>query len=573
MESESDARGGGALSANAKKLCELYNSLEAKRQPWVCLWQDIATYIVPRKYPGLNGTVSSPGTENESRLFDITAIRAHQINANGCLAWMTPGESTWFSYAPPATEKDESVKMWLSKASQATREALSQSNFYLAVHEFYLDRSAFGTAALFCEPGDDEAVTFQCWGCGTFVINTDHRDKVTTVIRKFTLTAEQAAEKFGEENLSAKILKAYNMGGSAAQQEFEFLHFVMPRKKQDRQGTIKQQMPIACYYIEKDAQRLVMEDGYSEMPVLVSRYLEWGTGTGGMYGWSPAFSALPEARQVNFLQKMMDAFAEKCVFPPWLVPEDMEKEVDPNAAAVNYFSKDLQAHQMPREMPIVGKYDIGKDRVIERQNAIKEAFQVDMFQMFASMEKQHEMTAREVMERSQEKLVQFSPTFQRITTELCNPLIRWLFDTLMMQGAFGPVEEIPGALIRQVPGGLYVATPQVQYSSRIALALKQQPTIGFWRTLELATAIATAKGDPSVFDCLDVDAAVVSDAISNGVDADIIVPMNKRRAIRDARAKAMQQQEEMQQMAMGAEAAGKLGTIKSDSMIGKAVAA
>ncbi|MTW08805.1 hypothetical protein GM524_13135, partial [Streptococcus pneumoniae] len=80
------------------------------------------------------------------------------------------------------------------------------------------------------------------------------------------------------------------------------------------------------------------EGGYPELPVFVSRYLEWGSGTGRCYGWSPAFFALREARQVNFLQKMMDALAEKSAFPPVLAPEELEGEIDPNAMGVTYFS-------------------------------------------------------------------------------------------------------------------------------------------------------------------------------------------------------------------------------------------
>jgi len=552
-----------------RKLVEFYDELKRKRQPWDALWQDIATYIVPRRYPGMNATIISPGTDVESRLFDTTAIQAHQTNANGCLAWMTPQESAWFAYTAPATLKDDSASRWLAKASQVTRDALARSSFYTAVHEFFLDRSGFGTACLYCEPGDNEPVTFQCWGLGTFVISEDHNGKVNTVIREFKLTALQAEEKFGAENLPGTVLKVLKKGGSEALKEFTFLHFIQPRRESERTGTVKQRMPWACYYLEKESRHLCKEDGYQELPVMVSRYLEWGTGTGGCYGWAPAFSALPEARQVNHLQKMMDALAEKTAFPPWLVPEELEGEVDPNAAGVTYFSRDLQPHQMPREMPVVGRYDVGKDRVIERQNAIKDAFHVGLFQMFAEMQRNAQMTAREVDERASEKLIQFSPTFSRLTTELSNPLLQWLFSTLLMQGAYGPAEGIPQSLAIQMEGGLFIAPPSVQYSSRIALALRALPAVGFWRTIELCNAIAAGKQDPSVWDNFDVDLAVRNYAIGSGVDSDIIIPMIRVEDLRRARAEAQQQAEQMAQAAAAADMAGKLGGIKPDSMVGQ----
>jgi hypothetical protein len=559
---------------NVKQLVDRYEELKRQRLPWESLWQDIATYIVPRRYPGMNSTILSPGTEIESALFDTTAIQAHQTAASGCLAWMTPQESAWFAYTPPKTLRDDDARRWMGNASEGGRDTLARSNFYLAAHEYYLDRTGFGTSCIYCEEADDEPTTFQCWPVGTFVISENFRGQVTTVIREFKLTAEQAEEKFGHENLSAKVQKCLDKGGAELLREFVFLHFIMPRKKADREDdgrTLQQRMPIACYYVEYEAKYLCRESGYNEMPVMVSRYLEWGTGTGGCYGWAPAFSALPEARQVNHLQKMMDAMAEKMAFPPVLAPEELEDEIDPNAAGVTWFSQEV-ATRLPREWMTAGKYDIGKDRVIERQTAINRAFHVDLFQMFASMEKQGQMTAREVAERSAEKLVQFSPTFARLTTEFHNPLLKWLFSTLLSQGAFGPAEAIPASLGIQDAGGIFVLPPTIQYSSRIAVALRQLPSIGFWRTLELCQAISAGKGETSVFDNFDTDAAVRADFLSNGGDADILVPEGQRDETRRARAQAQQQMEEMQQAQMAADAAGKLGGIKPDSMLGQLAA-
>jgi hypothetical protein len=202
---------------------------------------------------------------------------------------------------------------------------------------------------------------------------------------------------------------------------------------------------------------------------------------GGMYGWSPAFAALPEARQVNFLQKMLDALAEKMAFPPVLAPDDLEGEIDANAMGVTYFSRDLAAsNSLPKEWMTQGRYDIGVQRVQERQKAINTAFHVDLFQMFAQLQKQ--MTATEVQERAQEKLIQFSPTFARLTTELFNPLLERLFAILLRVGRLGPLQNIPQSLIQPLGNGRgYIAPPAVQYASRIALALRALPSMAYQR--------------------------------------------------------------------------------------------
>ena len=123
------------------------------------------------------------------------------------------------------------------------------------------------------------------------------------------------------------------------------------------------------------------------------------SGPAGPRDWSrQANCFLPEARQVNFLQKMMDALAEKMAFPPVLAPEELEGEIDPNAHGVTYFSRDLASGgSLPKEWMTQGRYDVGLQRIQERQKAINEAFHTDLFQMFAQIQKQ--MTAREVAER------------------------------------------------------------------------------------------------------------------------------------------------------------------------------
>lgn len=555
---------------DGKALMKYYEALLRIRQPWESLWREIAEFIVPRRYPGMGGTVLTPSTAPEARLFDGTAVHAHQINAAGCLAWMTPADSAWFGFNPPRNIKDDSAKKWLAEAGEASRETLARTNFYTAIHEAYLDRSGFGTCALYCEPDDEDSVFFQCWSTGTFVIGEDHKGRVNTVGREFELTAEQAVEKFGEENVSKKIRDAVKKGGDSLLEKFNFVHLILPRSEKDRQkegATLQQQMPWACYYVDKTEQKVVRETGYPNFPVMVSRYLEWGTGTGGVYGWSPAFAALPAARQVNFLQKYMDALAEKMAFPPWLVPADMEGEVDPNAAGVTYIPKSLQAHEIPREMPTQGRYDVGVDRVRERQAEINKAFHVDMFQMLASMEKSHQMTAREISERASEKLVTFSPTFARMTTELLNPLCRWLFTELLGQGVFGDIKQIPPALLSEDQA--QIRSPHIRYSSRIALALEQLPTIGMFRTLELAGMIAAGTQSPAVFDNLDVDKAVRAAHLSNGGSADVLVPVNQVQQLRQARAEAQKKAEEMAMAEQAAGAAGKLGGIKADSPVAK----
>lgn len=555
----------------AKNLEERYGTLKSARSPWESLWQEIAQYVMPRRVAGMAGTIQGPGTLNETLLFDTTAVRANMTLANGQLAWMSPLESAWFAFEPQPFQDSDDARRWLVQATDIARDQLAVSNFYVAVHEFYLDRGAFGTACLYIEPGKKNLINAQIWPVGSFVIDEDDNGIVDTVIREFKLTARQAIQKFGEDNVSAKIKDAVANGGAKAHERHTFLHAIYPRDDAERDATKldSPNMPIASVYIEKDGCSICQVGGYEEMPVMVSRYLEWGSGMGGLYGWSPAFAALPEARQLNFLQKMLDALAEKMAFPPVLAPDDLEGEIDANAMGVTYFSRDLAAaNAMPKEWMTQGRYDIGVQRVQERQKAINDAFHVDLFQMFAQIQKQ--MTATEVQERAQEKLIQFSPTFARLTTELFNPLLERVFSILLRMGKLGPIQNIPQKLIRPIGKGKgYIAPPAMQYASRIALALRALPSLAYQRTLQRLAATVTLS--QSVVDNFDFDVAERQTSLGDGMPPEFIKPMAVVNQARQARAQAQQQAQQQAQAAQAAEAAGKLGQIKQGSPMAQAL--
>jgi hypothetical protein len=555
------------LNMMAGSLLERHQALATLRMPWESLWKEIADYVMPRRSPGMNGGTLAPPGDRESRLFDTTAVQANMILANGCLAWMSPQESPWFGFEPPQGRDTDEARRWLSDATERTRQEMALSNFYTAIHEFYLDRSAFGTAALYVEPGVRHPLNAQCWPAGTFVIDEDAEGNVDTVIREFELTVRQAMQKFGGK-CSQRVQDLANQGGAKLHEKVKFLHFIGPRTREEMAAgaDLQGRMPVASVYLERDCKHVCRVSGYEEMPVMVSRYLEWGSGLGSLYGWSPAFAALPEARQLNFLQKMMDALAEKMAFPPVMAPDELEGEIDSSAGGVTYFDRTLAASQaMPREWQTAGHYDVGLERVRERQNAINRAFHTELFQMFSQLDKQ--MTAREVSERASEKLIQFSPTFSRMTVELFNPLMERLFGILLRSGKFG---EVPTELVEDHGNGIgFVPVPEIQYTSRIALSLRATHSVAMQRTIEMVSSLASFS--PEVVKHFDWSGAIREDALNNGLPAKFVRPLEEVNEEMQAEAQAAAQAQQQQQAAMMVDGASKMGRIPADSPVGRKV--
>jgi hypothetical protein len=527
------------------------SKLSGERSVWDGFWTDIANYVMPRKAE-IQSRQSSPNLSKSSRLFDTTAIRANQVLANGQLSWMTPLESRWFSFDPPHQLKGkDKVEQWYRRCTEIAQLELARSNFYTEIHELYLDRGAFGTAAMIAEEGERAVLNFRLLNCGSYSIAEDSEGKIDSLFRSLTMTIRAAAQKFGENNLHAD-LQAKLKDAKGMDQTHEFVHAIFPRKEFDPDKRDGENKPWASVYVDIKNKMIVRASGYDEQPFFATRYLLWGD---QVYGWSPAWMALPESRQLNFLEKQMDSLAETAAFPRIQVPEGYKGTINMQANGITYF--DVNGNG-PKEWATAGRYDIGKDRAEIKRKAINEAYHVDLFQMFSQIEKQ--MTAREVAERSGEKMIQFSPTFARMTTELFNPLLQRVWSILIRAGRF---PEIPRDAVLVGPQGPSLPEPEVSYSSRIALAVKSHENQAMYQTLDGIMPVAQSR--PEILDNFDWDEISRDMARNNGAPSRWLMDEDEVAKIRNARAQQAAQMQQMQQMQMGAEAAAKVGGIPKDS--------
>jgi hypothetical protein len=537
----------------AEKVMLRHQEMVMQRTTWETLWEDIAKFVMPRK-AGLFTHQSQPDIADETALFDATAVRANMILANGQLAWMTPMESRWFSMDPPKEmESEDTVEQWFKRCTEVVQAELTRSNFYTEIHELYLDRGAFGTAALLVEAGRNSSLNFTKLDIGSFAIAENDEGYVDTISREYEMSARQAALKFGVEALSEAMRK--ELDSSKSSRKFTVVHMIYPRGPGEIDLGKKDagNKPYASVYIEKTTSHVLMVSGYDEQPFFVTRYLKWKNAEA--YGYSPSWTALPEAKQLNFLEKQLDALAELTAFPRILIPAGFDGDIDLRAGGVTYFDPN-NPNSTPKEWGTGGRYDVGVARAEWKRNAINEAFHVDLFKMFAMLEKQ--MTAREVAERSAEKLIQFSPTFARMTTELFNPMLRRVFAVLARQGKFPPPPQ-------QLAMVGFIPEPEIAYNSRIALAIKQLENAAFVRTSEML--LPYAKIRPEMLDNFDFDEICRDMARNDGLPARWLLDEEIVAQTRAARAQAQQQAMQAEQMERAAAALGKAGAVKQDSVL------
>ncbi len=548
-----------ATDTLAKEQLDRYNDLKATRDSqFLPTWQSLANYIMPSQ-SAIN-TQKLPGTTSgwTDRIYDITAILAAGVLSAGQRNWLTPSSEPWAAFESPEflkgqgmEEKLDEASQWLANATEVVMKKLAMSNFYGQINIDYDIVGVFGTGMLFAEPGKSTRLNFRQFKPWFLTIEENDEGIVDSVQREFELTTRQAVQQFGLENVGEKIAKAYKTGGAQLSKKWKFLHSCFPREDSKR---IKGRMTgeakaIASVYISVEDVKCCEVSGYDEMPYLCSRFRSWGAET--CWGYGPAYLALPEIRQLNYVAQYRDALAELKAYPRLLYPDNLEGDVDLRAGGVTTFDTTV-ANGKPEEWMTVGDDRAAEENMARKIEVINRAFYVDMFTMLAQLEKK-DMTAYEIAQRLGEKLEQFTPVFDRRVTEFLNPLLKRCFGICFRAGDFG---EPPESLMVSTDGGKTreLAMPQIAITSRISLALRALQNQGLVNSLGAMEPYIQVK--PEILDNLEFDDAFRTLMRNNGVAANLITPLRKMAKMRELRA----QQAAAQQAAELAERMG--GTMK-----------
>ena len=167
---------------------------------------------------------------------------------------------------------------------------------------------------------------------------------------------------------------------------------------------------------------------------------------------------------------------------------------------------------------------------------IKDAFLVLLFQI---MTETPQMTATEVIERTNEKGILLAPTIGRQQSEYLGPLIERELDLLVQLRLLPPP---PQELIDAK------AEYEVEYTSPISRAMKAQEASGFIRTVESVKELVNITGDPSLLDPFNFDKAIPAIAEIQAVPESWMATAQEILAKRQNRAKAQQVQQQIQAM-------------------------
>lgn len=508
-----------------KSLKAQYNFLLEDRQSWEPDWQSLAKCFLPRRCRLLEkGDRTNKGGLRYDVL-DGTGIRAMRVLAAGMHGGMTSPARPWFrlTLADEELAAHNSVKPWLNEVQKRMRNLFSRSNFYMAVHNLYNEIGTFGTSLMFEHPDARTGLRFNTLTAGEYVLDIDQNGRVDTAIRSMELSAKNMISMFGEENCSRMVREAYAKA-STKLKKFEVIHALLPREERDPRKINNRNMPLASYYWEKSSteHKFLRESGYNALPGFGVRWDVTGQDT---YGRSPAMDSLGDTRMLQSVRASYLKQEHKRGDPPLAKPAGVDKvnSLPGGITTVASAGADNAIYPLYQVNPDTsGMLEITMDI----RQAIREGLYNDLFKMLSMGPAR--MTATEVVERHEEKLLQLGPVLERLHDEFFIPLIDRTFLIMLEEDMLPPWPEE----LDQQPLKVDFVSLLAQAQKMVATASVDQ-YMGFIGTY--------GEAFPNLLDIPNVDEIGDSYADYLGLEAKLLNTREERKASRDAKAQAAQQ--------------------------------
>jgi len=538
-----------------------HGALIQERSTWITRWKDLSTYLLP--FSGRFFTSDrNRGDKSFNNIYDSTGTRALRILAAGMMAGMTSPARPWFRLATPDAKLNEldSVKRWLNDCAELMRRVFNKSNTYRAFHSQYEELGCFATAANIIDDNFDTVIWNYTLTAGEYCIGVNHLGRPDTLYREFEMTIAQIVEQFvygGNRNAtpdwSVVSTNVKNMWDTSKHDQWlPILHTIEPRLYTEREYGKRdaKNMPFASCYFETngDEQKVLRESGYREFPGTISR---WHTRGQDIYGNGPGMEALGDIKQLQHEQFRKAQGIDFMAKPPIALPADAkgnEVEYIPGGVTLTgALGQGARAHNL-----VDVKLDL-QHLLMDIQDVrqrVKEAFYADLFIMLANQPLTgRQITAREIAERHEEKLLMLGPVLERLHDELLSPHIDITFAKVVNAGLLPPP-----------PPEMQGMDLNVEFVSTLAQAQKAVGLGSLDRLLGTVGLVANSKQDPGVWDKLDTDEIVDKYADMLAIDPSCIVSDDQIVFIRESRKK---QQQAMQMAAAAKPLADAAGAVKT----------
>lgn len=532
------------------KLLERWTALKNERSTWDSHWREISDYLLPRNGRFFSKKVNDGGKRHNA-IYDNTATIALRTLSAGMMGGLTSPARPWFRLATKDSDmmQNDEVKMWLHMVNRMMLSVFAQSNTYRALHSLYEELGAFGTASSIVVADFDNVIHHHPLTVGEYAVATNAQGEVDTLYREFEMTVAQIVKEFGLENCSRHVKDLYKRG--TLDSWITVIHAIEPREDRDLRKRDNENMAFKSCYFEwgGDDEQLLRHSGFEEFPAVCPR---WSVAGGDIYGLSPGMQTLGDVKQLQHEQLRKAQGIDYQTKPPMQVPTALKNQgVNTLPGGITYVDTTNQNNAIRTAFEVRLDLNHLLADIADVRERIRRGFYADLFLMLQNQDTTR-MTATEVAERHEEKLLMLGPVLERLHNELLDPLIDLTFSRLLQAGALPPP-----------PPALQGQELDVEFVSMLSQAQKAVGTNSVDRFVTNLGMIAQMK--PDVLDKFNSDewADAYSDML--GVDPKLITADRNVALVREQRAQQQQQMAQQEMAQQQAETAAKMGSIQTQN--------
>lgn len=521
-------------------------ALKSERASWDPHAKELSVNILPRNSRFFVED-RNRGGNRYNQIYDNTGTLSLRVLAAGMMAGMTSPARPWFRLkTADDLMRHDSVKVWLAEVQSLMLSIFAQSNTYRALHSAYEELGCFGTHVNLVMPDFDNVIHLVPLTWGEYCIATNWKGEVDTVYREFQKTVSSIVDEFGWDNVSDTVKNLYRQ--NQLDSWITVVHAIEPRRDRDSSKLDTRNMPWKSVYFELEGRKdkYLRESGFKSFPGLAPR---WAVTGSDEYGHSPGMECLGDIKQLKHEQLRKGQGIDYQTKPPLQAPTAMRgQEFDLLPGGVSFADAANPTGGIRTAFETRLDLNYLLQDIVDVRERIRSGFYADLFLMLSQNET-GTMTATEVAERHEEKLLMLGPVLERLQNELLSPLVNITFDRIMELGiAPPPPPEIEGMNV------------DVEFVSMLAQAQRAVQINGVDRWLVGVGSLINL-GKTEAGDKINTDELVDEYADMLGVPPSVVTPDDQVAAIRQARAAEAARQQEAARNADLAKAAGELGRV------------